>query len=325
MDGAAVQVAPDGTILYRASALGSCTKALIAARLEYEPLPPPKEVAARFRRGHEVEDEVNKLLRHDGYFLHDLQGEVRLPISEKIAVVGHLDGKRRQTGAWEIRGYDVKSQNRAAWDDFDRNGWESGFFPKYKWQFSAYKLATGLEFDLIRALVNEDDKLVHIEVSEVPNWYTIEEVRARVLEVEAASLSGVLPDYCDHRDFPCPYFYLPSHGEVEGERYVLDDESVDILAREYKDADKDEAAAKGRKVAARSALRTAAGDNKKIVTPRGTKVTFYEIKGRKKLDLAKVAKAGIDLAEYQTVGEATEGMRVTLPDTETKEGVADGS
>lgn len=316
MDGAAVTVAQDGTVRYRASALGGCSTLLLAARLGYEPLSPPGEMAALFRRGHEAEERVREIVPG---IAHD-QEEAVLSVTRKISVVGHIDGIK-----WHPAGHsglglhvvEIKSQSQDAWDEYDRLGWEGGFFPRYKWQTSVYMHATGLPLLLIR--YNRDTEQVAKHRITEP-FYTEQEIRTRVLQVEGTASTGVLMSECDLSQYPCPYFYL--HAELD--RELVTDEATEQLAREYVAAAKDEKVGKGRKEAARIALREIVVGTKdtvlpdtgrKLATETGVKITFYMAGNPPALNkgaLAADLPEGKTLDDYMTRSRS-ERLRVTIP------------
>jgi hypothetical protein len=304
-----VMVTDDGRVEYRASALGGCDLALLAARLGYDAIPVKEDakILQVFAAGKRIEDEV---LTSEGFVdrVTYQQARVVLPVTKKIVVVGHVDGYDK--GDWSI--YEVKSQNKEEWDRFNREGWESGFFPKYKWQVSAYMHATLMPLKLVRALRdNEGNWTGEIDVSVVDEpFYTIPEIRARVLRVEAASATGVLSAECTP-SFPCPYFYL--HEEID--RELVSDESVDALAREYAEAQRDERIAEGRKQNARRGLREAV-EKDKYVTSSGVRVSFYQAKNPPKLDREMLEEFLTEhdrkFDEFVTTSMG-ERVRVTLP------------
>src|SRR4051794_19617083 len=81
-------------IIYRMSQLGSCLKSLVATRLGYDPLPVPEKMQVLFDEGTRLEDIV--IQRLDGEYrwnIYDQQCEVNLPVTEKILLQGHIDGK----------------------------------------------------------------------------------------------------------------------------------------------------------------------------------------------------------------------------------------
>lgn len=266
MDGASVQVAPDGTVIYRASALGSCTKELVALRMGYDEAPLPEKVAALFRSGHEAEERV-----HERMPLIARQSEVELVVTSKIRVVGHVDGISDSVD-------EVKSQSKDEWERFEKDGWETGWFPKYKWQASVYMHATGLPLRLIRIMrppkeLQDDPQAwaeapIKTQVYFDP-WYSLTEIRSRVLTVESQAAGGVLPVACDSLHYPCPVFYL--HDDASDVEFG--DEAVEVLAKQYQNAKLVEKIAKQKADETKVALRT---KGTKMRTESGIKVTFFE-------------------------------------------------
>lgn len=283
MDGSAVQVAEDGSIVYRASALGSCTKLLAALRMGYEEAPVPAQIAKVFQSGHDSEELV-----HARMPLVARQSEARLEVSSKIVVVGHVDGVSDSVD-------EVKSQSQLEWDRFERDGWEGGFFPKYKWQASAYMLAFGLPLRLIR--FNRATQEIKTQVYFDP-WYSLTDIRARVLSIESQAAGGVLPAACDPLQYPCPVYYL--HDDAEDAEYG--DEAVDVLARQYTNARTVAKIADEKAKVSKVALRTV---GKKIKTAIGTRVTFFDT-GR----VVDPVKRQPDEFWLET---SWENVRVTLP------------
>lgn len=309
MDGAIVQVASD-RVVYRASALGGCVKGLAAARMGYEEVAPPQKQQDVFDEGHLHEGAVLEKFEKDGWQIVEgsLQREVVVPVTGKLFVVGHVDAEM----FGPIDEYfattsvvDVKSQSQNAWDDFERNGWESGFFPKYKWQFSSYMIATGLPGMLIRK--NRNTGEVKHEFIEEP-FYSLTEIRVRVMQVEAIAKQGALPGPCDYRTFPCGYFYLHEDEPV----VVLEDDQLDVLARQYEEAKDEEKQARGRKEDTRKALRAGMAGIDKATTKLGTKISFYMQKNPPRLNEERMIEDGIDVEKYKEQGES-ERLRITLP------------
>lgn len=257
----------DGLIIYRASALGSSFKTLVAARLGYEQIAPPEAMQKVFDAGHTAEDTVLDKLRQEGWRLYDEQKEVILPITGKIAVVGHIDSKGYHNG--EGRVVEVKSQGQREWDQFESQGWSSGLFPKYEWQVSAYLLAEHLGLCLVR--YNRATGQMATSYLDSPPK-SLRDIRSRILQVEFQAATGELPEDRVCEDYPCPFFYL----HAREQRVVLYDPQIRALAQEYEDAKRDEKAAKGRKQSAFTALKDACGDELKLETEDGWKVTFYE-------------------------------------------------
>ena len=265
-----------------------------------------------FAAGHRIEDEVLERFYPETRMR---QQEVTLPLTNKIVVVGHIDGFDIEDGCL----VEVKSQNKEEWDRFDREGWNAGLFVKYKWQVSAYMLGmAGVTsppvVKLLRALRNDKGEWTgDMDVSYVDRpFYTKEQIRARVLRIEAAAHTGVLVAECDN-SFPCPYFYI--HEEID--RELIDDDAIEQLAREYEEARRDESTAKGRREATRKALRVAI-DGDKSRTASGIKITFYKASSAPRLDKELIegflSTHDRTLDQFMRKGAESERLRVTIPE-----------
>jgi hypothetical protein len=280
--------------------------ALLAARLGFDAIPirPDAKIMQVFQAGHDIEDEVLTTMYH----VVDRQREVTLEMTKRIGVVGHVDGFDMRDGVL----VEVKSQGQVEWDRFEREGWETGFFPKYKWQVSAYMHAYERPLKLIRVKRGKDgERIGDPSVSFVDEpFYSVADIRARILRVEAAAATGVLNAECTP-SFPCPYFYL--HEDID--RELIDDASLDALAHEYEDARAATKVAEGRQQAARRALREAKEEDK-YKTSSGVRVTFYMAKNPPRLEkdllVPFLEDHGKTLGDFQTQGES-ERLKVTLP------------
>lgn len=293
MDGRNVRVEEDGTVVYRASALGSdCTRSLVLSRLDYEEKPPPADMLLRFNEGHLHEGDVLARMRAEGWTIWDEQAEVSLMVTGKIRVVGHIDGKGAMAmaeGGPELihpRVVEVKSQSMAEFEAFGARGWDSGIFPKYKWQLSCYMHATGLPAVLVRK--NRNNGQLAVEWIDEP-FYSLRDIRSRVLSIELLAMDGIGPADCDGKQYPCPFFYLPGHdaaavekrqskGVVPVPRRVLAGEEarrVDDLARRHEIAKDNEKSAKAAKDAARKQLVEAGAGAAGLDLDTGTRVTFW--------------------------------------------------
>lgn len=306
MDGAIVIVAPD-RVSYRASALGGCLGALVAARMEYTAI--EKADYAPYVAGHKYEDMVKARMRDEGWQLWDEQLEVVVQLTSKLQVVGHIDAK----GMDNLNNYlvELKSQSTDEFDRFDRDGWESGFFPKYKWQVSSYMHATGLPLALIRAERTEAGiGRMRAHVYDEP-FYSVADIRKLVLSVEQIAASVERPT-CESPSFPCPYFYLHSDTRVE-----LPDPALDELARDCEAARLDAKRAKTEYDQMSVAIRDIMGSESKIVTSTGVKITKWQQKNPPSLDYDALTEAGIDLAVYRKPPSKSWRLKITLPDDET--------
>lgn len=244
--------------------------ALLAARLDYEPAKVPAQMQKVFDAGHEAEDKAIAALEARGFKIIDQQMPVRLPITKTIEVRGHIDGhfcvEHRSVAVCEI-----KSQSQDEWDRYER-GDRTALWERYDWQFSTYRHASGLPVRLVR--YNRDTGETSIP-KPIEARYSVEDIRVRVLEVERAARTGTLNLPCTLQ-YPCAYFYL--HEDATD---YIEDETIDVLARQYKTGKRIESVGKEQAQRARNALHAVVesrgpGQGMKIgPTKGGSKVTFY--------------------------------------------------
>lgn len=308
MDGAIVQV-HDNLIVYRASGIGTyCFKQLVAARMEYEPLPTPMRMQETFDKGHETEDRVIKQLMTGDprqWTIGWRQQEYDFKVTKNIVVRCHVDGVRLPM----YRVLEVKSQGEAEWKPPNLD--KSPFYDRYLWQFSAMMHATGWPLDVlvVRRKENEDGELDWYMVSYEEPPISAADMRSRVLRVEAAARKGDLPDECDVVLYPCPYYYL--HGEIQKAETRLNCTTEDLvaLAVGYDEARVEESNAKKRKEDLKKAIDQAVVGNTAEV--EGIKITFSD-SIRRYLNEDMLKADGIDPEKYKK--ETTiRSLRVTLP------------
>lgn len=196
--------------IYRASSLGYSLEQLVAGHLGYEPIPPPEWLQEKYDEGSELEPVVLAELRSRGWFLQDEQLEVELDVIPGVAkVVGHLDGTGHPDSLpWGV--VEVKTMAEKSWKDFELNGWASTspLITKYKWQASAYMLATQKPHYMVAW--NKVTKEIYVEFAQAP-FYTISDIANKLQLAEDHINKGLVPDGCT--DYPCPYFYL--HAPIE--------------------------------------------------------------------------------------------------------------
>lgn len=242
------------------------------------------------------------------------QIEVVLPITGQILVGAHLDGLGRYKAHSWTTVVEVKSMGDATFQQVKRKGWGvGGYFEKYKWQVSVQQLASGRQ--VIVACVNKKDGEVHYLNRETP-WYTLDEIRARILTIESWVRRGELPT-CDVKMYPCPFIYLGCEQGEDTTRIVVGDE-VEKLARAYKAAKLEEDGA-GRKVAElRAKLKNACGTGMKVGNDR-VKVTWYMQRNPPRLDKGKVEELGLKVEDVTTQG-SSERVRVEIIGEEKERG-----
>lgn len=288
-----VVVASDGTIRYRASALGSCTRALVAARQEYAAYEPPEHMRKIFEAGKIAEETGEAALSEKGYVVYDREMEVRLPITGRIYIAGHIDG------VVSDHVLEMKSQSEKEWN-IDYEKWD--LWDKYAWQLSVYMLATRLPAYLLQVR-REDGKTFMHELFEPP--HSLEEVRARVFRVESLATQELGGLVCDRADYPCPVFY--THPVVDREQ--LTDDALERIIEEYEAAKHSVVTAINRKEKARDAILERVGKPEKV----GDKAKL------------SVGKWNVSASKFKTKEKVIPGFeQVRLTITERKDnGVAD--
>lgn len=303
MDGAIVQVVGD-RVVYRASALGGCTKALIAARVGFDALD-PKVKPEFFEAGNRAEDAWFKTATAQGRVFEGQQMEVTLQLTQNIAVVGHLDGIEDLNSSvmWD-QTIEVKSMSDAEWRKVNwQRVWDHpGLIQKYKWQMSVYIHAR--EGRPLLAVFYNRDTAETKEFLVKDAFYTVDDIRARVLAIEVAAREAELPVLCDKPSYPCPYFYL--HEDALPEE--LADPELQALAGQYHKAQQDEKVAKAVKDQTKQSLMKNLGVGK--YESGEWKVTVYEAKNPPTFNVGAMADDGIDVAKYQKVTVSTR-LRVT--------------
>lgn len=219
--------------VYRASSLGYSLEALVAGHLGFQAVDPPEYLQAAFDEGNRIEPlALDKYRAHfiNG-FIDSEQKEVELEVIPGLAkVVGHLDGIHHfDNGPGRV--LEVKSMNGRMWGQVQNNGFNAGgIMEKYKWQISAYMLATGLE--ALMVFWNKDDGEISVLRVDEP-FYSISDIANKLQQAEDHISTGTIPDGCT--DYPCPYFYLHAEKDIQIDKA---DEVLDGLLDSWLEADK---------------------------------------------------------------------------------------
>lgn len=245
--------------IYRASSLGYSLEQMVAPHLGYTPIAPPEVIQRAFDEGHRLEPIVIDMLLARGWEIRtrqdelnsvgDYQIECELEVISGVAkVVGHLDGDSL------VGVVEVKSMAHEAWLQFRKHEWDTpGLIQKYKWQASAYMLATGLRHQMVA--YDKQTGELHIVGTDEP-FYSISDIANKLQAAEHYITAGELPDDCN--DFPCSYFYLHPAKEVVG--VATADEELESILSAWLTADKAEKAYKKEKDALREQILSLATD-----------------------------------------------------------------
>lgn len=248
--------------IYRASSLGYSLEQLVAPHLGYDAIPPPEWLQARYDEGTAIEPKCIEKLRDKGWMIRvsqdevnnvgNYQIEVELDVIPGVAkVVGHLDGILfHDVGDSMI--LEVKSMAAKSWGEWKKKGWDTpGLVQKYKWQQSAYVLATGLSHMMV-VWNKATEELDTVETYEP--FYTIADIANKLQSAEDAINSGTIPEGCT--DYPCPYFYL--HAPIEAPEPAPKD--LDSLLDAWREANRKKKIYEGEEAALRDMIKEYVGE-----------------------------------------------------------------
>lgn len=217
-----VYLSPDNNIpTYRASALGSCLRALWAARSGMEAKPPPDHMLKVFAQGTNLESTILDLLYNEHNFTFqdggaqktvtlDLHVELPSGTLEHVRVTGHVDqygciADPALSNADQLHfPIDVKAFAQSTVDNYRTKGLLA--FPHYAWQQSVYALGLGhLKFYM--PIYNKDTQRIEPwSLDPIAAPYDEQAIAERIALVESAFINSTIPD-CT-LNYPCPFYYL---------------------------------------------------------------------------------------------------------------------
>lgn len=305
----------DGCVVYRASSIGACVRALVASRMGYESQSPPDKLVQTFADGHTAEALAKSMLRAGGVDIFNEQAECVLPVLARmpsggmfnqtgIVVSGHIDGWCLD-GAGKLVMFDIKSQSEK---EYDKGWFNADLQYKYKWQLGVYMLANSLTRMMVLRFARETHRM---QWHEYTNTLTVEEVVEKITAIETAVMSRDLPP-CDVKpdDWGCPFAFLHDGGKVEP---VVPDNKVEVFAQV--------AILKGMEHAAELQADVVKKQRAKIQEMLGSQpgsyllgqwtVTIYDRAGSKSFDWSKASADGLDVSGYTKIGSGSRQMRIT--------------
>lgn len=222
MSDAPIVTVTDTQIIYRASALGMCKRALYAARMRENPMSPPPALQRVFDQGHELEAGILYALAKDEGWVIDPDSEQRtleISITEtggrEVVVRGHVDavGFNPLADDQTPMPIDAKAFSQSTLDKFLTEGINA--FPHYAWQMSFYALAMDTE-SFCMPLWNKDENNLTVKVfHSLP--YDQNDIFHRIAEIEvlAAESDRIPYDAVDCLGtWGCPFRYLHDEKEV---------------------------------------------------------------------------------------------------------------
>lgn len=291
---------PDGTerLILRASAIGSCERALIAAANGVPPEPAPAWMQAKFDEGTIAEPQILSALSsgyrevktRDGRPLHfgvnhldpgtatsyrklnenflrpghpefgDGQFAMEWELWEDVWVRAHADSIASVYVSADpdielgtVFGVEAKKFGEALWSEWIKKGLAEMKGGAYAWQVSAMMHASKLPFVFLvgqRVKLDETTDADEIEALGGATW-KIGEVRAEVIYEPPVRLgdmkakarriakgwhSGLTPNECEGKDFPCPMWKLCAESKGEKKEVVdLTGRAEEAKVRELED------------------------------------------------------------------------------------------
>lgn len=215
--------------IYRASSLGYSLCQLVCGHLGYEAASPPEWLQEKYDEGNRLEPMIIEGIKNDQN-VKDEQLEVELEIiPDKVKVVGHIDGMVDESG-WRL--LEIKTMAHAMFERVEDKGWDAGgIMEKYKWQVSAYQLATGLPLTL--CVWDKQEKDWCFIRTDKP-FYSVADIANKLAEAEEHIANGIIPDGCS--DYPCPYYYL--HEQKDAKEVVNADDELEAVLAAWYEADK---------------------------------------------------------------------------------------
>jgi hypothetical protein len=217
--------------IYRASGVGSCVTALVAAKMGH------KEARTQYA-GTILSDAAREGNLHEGAVVDTLEKEygwrwsggqdlVEMQVIPKVIIRGHIDGMVIPKGMRKERLLEVKTMSRDRFKKWMGLGKDARSrlltdeFAKYAWQISAYMHAYGLP--AMYVVKNRDSgKLDISEISTPP--IDKRTIRKKIIEVEMWFKRDEMPpcDALSSDQFFCPYPYLHNGDKPFG------DEDADV-------------------------------------------------------------------------------------------------
>lgn len=131
----------DGTVYYRASALGGCVNELVMFRRGEQSESKTTYIERVMEAGKEYEADIRvQVAQQADYVIESESESVQLEVDPGHIIVGNTDG--RMSWGLSTVGTEFKTLGEDTFKKFVRSGLET--FPEYQWQLSIYMHAVGL-------------------------------------------------------------------------------------------------------------------------------------------------------------------------------------
>lgn len=238
-----VETGDDGTetVVYRASSVGACERALIATARKYERRQHPDWFDAVLDEGRRMEPFIDAIWQDTaGQEVTGGQDTVELHVGEidgrNVIVRGHIDGMIDGSNGKTLVEY--KKFRPSTWGKFLQQGVEVNV--NYPWQVSVYMHAGGFDSAMfVGGLYSpETDRITEVaEFRLATPPIPLAAIRRKVARIERMVNAGYDPCddgvVCKATMYPCPYFYLHDDKQNPVDK---GDKSVDGVVLEPTDA-----------------------------------------------------------------------------------------
>jgi hypothetical protein len=246
----------DGLWVYRGSALGSCPKALLQARLGHPAEPPPKFLLEKFEEGKVGEPLIVNAMKDAGWGFQSQQESLEINVMKGVVVRVHPDGIASLDGSdWHV--VEIKLLGESMYKDWCNRGWN--IKGTYNWQFAIEMSATGMPGVHVAAMKDQHGNVILDSVKyqyqkyphpitgrQIQRRVALIEQKARQIEAGEAKLEEIA--HCPTAEWPCGY-YTTQGNACNGKKDMdtIDEEAANELAvyvERYRNALEDEGRAK---------------------------------------------------------------------------------
>ncbi len=309
----------NGNTIYRASAVGSCIKALVAAGLGYQEHRPANtsdilDLAAE--EGNLHEDAIIDRLAADGYrFDPAAQQVIEIRVIPNVYIRGHIDGIVKPPKAQHRRVFEAKSMSKDRFKRWKAGGFDQSEFFRYAVQISCYMEALGM--NAVYAVKDRNSGELDIQELKTPPiaW---DYIKRKVITAQQHILREKLPDCVasSGEKYFCAFGYL--HDEDYGEHDDGEvDHSTQTLIAEFaaehhklgQEIKRLEALQDERREIGKRMLNLIGEHGPKYVSAGGYKVTRVDSSRKVVLDEDLAHQLGIDVEKLKEAKEAATTKR----------------
>lgn len=292
----------------RASALGGCMKALIAAGRGVEAAATPDWMQEKFDQGHAGEDIIRQWYQTQARTITPWSGlgtktypdadqvafDYRL--TDNIIIRGHLD----DLGA-EYKLLAPSTYSKATGSE------GINVIGTYPWQLSIYMMAFNAEWWDWVCVEKDEEGLPNLERTHIGRFHKPPRSAAEIYERAVTVIDWVehreYDEYppCDVKQYPCPYYLLEDDDDDIPTLTVDESNTLKWIREAIDRAALMELDAKALKAAAQQDLKTLLTDRKTVLSTDGTKVTWVRTEHPEKLVTPKPYTKKAYVTEYPKI------------------------